>query len=230
MTRKRGQPESRRRTKRRRRGPLAWLSRRAVRLVARYPAATAGTAAFLAIFALVAVNAVWYQPGAHPAPILAMRDRADEMPKVARKGEAGLTVDTLLAGIKGDDASTPSADGDRTGSIRAAGGSNDDGQHDLVREIQQALAARRFYFSAIDGRASQKTRAAIEAFQAATARPLTGEPSQDLLEQIRATHRNGSAVPMERPNDVALAGRKMPGKPRSAIASVPKPRAEPSED
>ena len=84
MARKRGQPEGRRKAARRRKRSL---SRRVLRilgaLIARHPSVAGGTAAFLVIFGFVSANAVWYQRGAHPAPLFSTRDRLASMKKVA---------------------------------------------------------------------------------------------------------------------------------------------------
>ncbi|MCR6498929.1 peptidoglycan-binding protein [Shinella sp. CPCC 101442] len=42
-------------------------------LAARNPTAVGGTCAFLVVFSFVAANALWYQPGGHPAPFLKTR-------------------------------------------------------------------------------------------------------------------------------------------------------------
>ena len=42
-------------------------------LAARHPSAVGGSCAFLVVFSFVAANALWYQPGGHPAPFLKMR-------------------------------------------------------------------------------------------------------------------------------------------------------------
>ncbi len=43
------------------------------RLAARHPGALGGAFAFAVVFSFVAANALWYQPGGHPAPILRTR-------------------------------------------------------------------------------------------------------------------------------------------------------------
>ncbi|RWX76044.1 peptidoglycan-binding protein [Neorhizobium lilium] len=46
-------------------------------LVARHPKPLLGSAGFVVLFSFVAANALWYQPGGHPAPFLATRDSND---------------------------------------------------------------------------------------------------------------------------------------------------------
>ncbi len=43
------------------------------RLVARHPLSAGGTAAFAVVFSFVAANAMWYQHGSHPSPLLRTR-------------------------------------------------------------------------------------------------------------------------------------------------------------
>ncbi|SMF48618.1 Putative peptidoglycan binding domain-containing protein [Xaviernesmea oryzae] len=47
------------------------------RAAARHPKPVLGVAAFGVVFSFVAANALWYQPGGHPAPFLATRDSHD---------------------------------------------------------------------------------------------------------------------------------------------------------
>ncbi|MGK6315275.1 peptidoglycan-binding protein [Neorhizobium sp. DT-125] len=47
------------------------------RAAARHPKPVLGVAAFGVVFSFVAANALWYQPGGHPAPFLATRDAHD---------------------------------------------------------------------------------------------------------------------------------------------------------
>jgi len=45
-------------------------------LIGRYPSVAGGTMAFVVVFSFVAANALWYQPGRHPSPLLRTRDAA----------------------------------------------------------------------------------------------------------------------------------------------------------
>lgn len=57
------------------------------RLAARHPAALGGTCAFVVVFSFVAANALWYQPGGHPAPFLKMRSADNSLGFTATKPE-----------------------------------------------------------------------------------------------------------------------------------------------
>lgn len=58
-------------------GLLSSLLSAAGRAAARHPRPVIGVAAFIVVFSFVAANALWYQPGGHPAPFLATRDADD---------------------------------------------------------------------------------------------------------------------------------------------------------
>lgn len=214
--------------------------------IARHPSLAGGTAAFAVIFSFVAANAVWYQPGAHPSPLVSTRDRLAHMarakPVAVRPSSAGLTIDKVLAasGSKTSRSLPQSPDTASTGSIpvpsAAAAGQSDP----LIADIQKALADRQFYHGPFDGHDGGRTRAAIEAFQAATARPLTGEPTPQLLAAIEATHRNAVAIPRSRPNEVQRSSdsdviASLASLPSSVAVPAPRPRdaaasATPSPD
>ncbi len=54
----------------------------------------------------------------------------------------------------------------------------------VVRAVQRELGARGYDVGQVDGTLSDKTRAAISAFQSKEGLPVTGVPSDDLLRQI----------------------------------------------
>lgn len=54
----------------------------------------------------------------------------------------------------------------------------------VVRAVQRELSARGYDVGQVDGNLSDKTRAAISAFQSKEGLPVTGLPSDDLLRQI----------------------------------------------
>jgi hypothetical protein len=57
------------------------------RLAARNPGTVGGTCAFLVVFSFVAANALWYQPGGHPAPFLKTRSADNSLGFTATKPE-----------------------------------------------------------------------------------------------------------------------------------------------
>ena len=56
-------------------------------LAARPPTVVGGTCAFVVVFSFVAANALWYQPGGHPAPFLKMRSADNSLGFTATKPE-----------------------------------------------------------------------------------------------------------------------------------------------
>lgn len=56
-------------------------------LAARHPTVVGGTCAFLVVFSFVAANALWYQPGGHPAPFLKMRSADNSLGFTATQPE-----------------------------------------------------------------------------------------------------------------------------------------------
>ena len=56
-------------------------------LAARNPTLIGGTCAFIVVFSFVAANALWYQPGGHPAPFLKMRSADNSLGFTATRPE-----------------------------------------------------------------------------------------------------------------------------------------------
>jgi hypothetical protein len=54
-------------------------------LAARYPSVVGGSCAFVVVFSFVAANALWYQPGSHPAPFLRTRAAGNSLGFTATK-------------------------------------------------------------------------------------------------------------------------------------------------
>lgn len=208
MTRKRGQPDKRR--KKKKKSLIGRCLRIVGALIGRHPSVAGGSAAFLVIFSFVSANAIWYQPGAHPAPFFRTRDRLPERAEApAVRGDRASaqkqTVDELLAKLPASSAG--GRDGTPTASIpvprHPTAAPGDDTA--FITQVQHALADRQFYRGAFDGRMGRDTQAAIEAFQAATGEPLTGKASPELLARIEATSRNAVAIPRSRPGEAMPA-------------------------
>ena len=56
-------------------------------LAARHPSTVGGACAFIVVFSFVAANALWYQPGGHPAPFLKMRSADNSLGFTATQPE-----------------------------------------------------------------------------------------------------------------------------------------------
>ena len=75
-------------------------------LAARQPSTVGGTCAFLVVFSFVAANALWYQPGGHPAPFLKMRSADNSLGFTATKPEPH-DVTTFVIEREGEEQDLP---------------------------------------------------------------------------------------------------------------------------
>ncbi|MFD1327582.1 peptidoglycan-binding domain-containing protein [Mycoplana ramosa] len=225
--RARKQPErggrSRKAAKRKAAGP--GLLQRAVlalgAFAARHPSVIGGGASFAVVFSFVAANALWYQPGGHPSPILKTRSAQNALGFSAlRKPPTDVT--TFLIEREGEQAAEATA----------ASGAQ---PSKLVLEIQTELARQGFHAGDPDGRMDEGTMAAIRRFQQARGLAVTGAPNEDLLAALHGdlpaqvavlpAQRplpDGSASDMEAGIDpIAAAIRAAEAEP--AMAPTPKP-------
>ena len=134
--------------------------RRLARFVIRHPGGTLVTLAAAGLWGAVAVNALAFQPGPHPAPLL-VRDDATAAP-----GQSGTAADRL--------AEAKEAERQRLA----------EEQREIVRELQELLSERGFYDGEIDGLSGPMTEAAIRAFEERADLDVTGEPRAALLAKI----------------------------------------------
>lgn len=75
-------------------------------LAARHPGAVGGSFAFAVAFSFVAANALWYQPGGHPAPILKTRSGDNSLGfSATRPGPQDVT--TFVIEREGEDDALP---------------------------------------------------------------------------------------------------------------------------
>lgn len=128
--------------------------------------------AFLVLTATIIYNALYLQQGG-PRGLIGTRSAQDA---------PGQTVATWpSSGPQGADqtGSTAPVRTDLPASASASGESRL-----VVRAVQRELAARGFDVGPVDGELSDKTQAAISAFQKKEGLAVTGMPSDDLLRQI----------------------------------------------
>lgn len=181
------------------------------RMMARRPVAAGGSAAFIVVFSFVATNAMWYQHGAHPSPLLRTRvplvgpEVAERL--AAAKGEPvePRNVTTFVIEREGaersenvDDATA--ADAELSEHAKGASSAHA-AASTLVADVQKELARLGLYDGAPDGRTGPKTSAAILRFERQAGRKQSGEASDELLRALRATDDAGLAVatPGDRP-------------------------------
>lgn len=172
-------------------GFLSRLWRAAGSAVARHPRALFGSSTFAVVFGFISANALWYQPGNHPAPFLATRDASDPngiagyRPAPRTPPEAVTTFR-----IERQDPAAPAADPAATHPAAAPladHGPVDLAQRDLVAEVQRQLTRRGLYHGTADGLIGPQTSAAILFFQETEGLPQTGEATPELLTALNAT-------------------------------------------
>ena len=123
-----------------------------------HPFLSLGAAVSTLVMAAVAVNALWFQPAPHPAPLFATRTPiAAETIEVAHRPVKVETPRQIVTNAT---------------------------ERDLLQEVQTALAARGYYAGKVDGIAGSRTRTAIQKFQRDRSLPASGEASVRLLTQI----------------------------------------------
>lgn len=141
-------------------------------IVSEHPILSLGAGISMAVMAVVAANALWFQPAPHPAPMFETRT-----PIAARE------VEGPARAMKIDVAARKAPRVSRT-------------ERDLMRAVQTELAKRGYYKDKIDGVAGSRTRAAISAFEQDRNLPTTGKPTVSLLTAILSTPSESVVVPV----------------------------------
>lgn len=143
--------------------------------IRRNPMDVIGAALATAGAALIVINALYLQPGPHPAPIFSLKPAArvtDTRSSTApvlprpRPPEAGARVPAPPV---------------RT-------------RTEIIADIQKELLRRNFFEGPIDGVMGPKTDSAIRDFEQAASIRATGEPSEELLRVIARSNLKGSAT------------------------------------
>lgn len=169
-------------------------------LVSAHPSLAGGSVAFAVIFGFVATNALWHQPGQHPAPILKTRDSGTSVPLAAAKRDAltpliqsvpTRTVTTYRIERSDDTptASIPVPNADPAPAIAPAAPATPAVAETpappvadpVLTQIQTILAGKGLYQGAIDGLMGPKSAAAIRAWEKANDYTETGEATTALL-------------------------------------------------
>ncbi|WP_339763825.1 peptidoglycan-binding domain-containing protein [uncultured Hoeflea sp.] len=163
-------------------------------VISAHPSLAGGSVAFAVIFGFVATNALWHQPGQHPAPILKTRDVASSAPPLASakpeamtpliKGAPTRTVTTYRI-ERSDETPTasipvPVAPAPAVPQV-APEVSTAPASDPVLMQIQTALARNGLYTGEIDGLMGPKSAAAIRAWEKANGYSETGEASAALL-------------------------------------------------
>jgi peptidoglycan hydrolase-like protein with peptidoglycan-binding domain len=139
----------------------------------------------------ILINALYRQPGPHPAPIFAVKPRP-----VATEPAGGLVPPAPRARPIGivtprPDAVRPEA----AARLRA----------DIITDIQRELSRRGLYDGPVDGMLGPKTDAAIRDFETTAKLKPSGEPTEDVLRAIQRTPLRTEAVPRPTPRPDPIA-------------------------
>ena len=168
-------------------GGLRALMRRAL---GRNPLDAIGLFLLVVAAGAILINALYRQPGPHPAPIFAVKPRpvatapAEVVPPAPRARPAGIA--------------TPKADAARPeAGVRM--------RADVIGDIQRELSRRGLYDGPVDGVLGPKTDAAIRDFETAAKLKPTGGPSEEVLRAIQRTPVKSEAVPRPAPRPDPIA-------------------------
>ena len=165
-------------------GGLRALLRRAL---GRNPLDAIGIFVLVIAAGAILINALYRQPGPHPAPIFSIKPRP-----VASEPVGGVVPALPRARPEGLVAAKPEA----VARSRA----------DIITDIQRELSRRGLYDGPVDGMAGAKTDAAIRDFETAAKLKPSSEPSEELLRAImRAPLKSEAAAPKApaRPDPIA---------------------------
>lgn len=176
--------------------------------IVKHPSIVGGGTAFVIIFSFIASNALYYQKGAHPAPILNMRG-----PQFIVSGSTRPNDDVRVInpddGVKtfkvrhSDDLQTSSINvpvpaqpvREETARVQtvkpivetATVESAIQGD-DLVRNIQNELAKQKLYLDVVDGLTGPNTSKAVQSFQERAGLTVDGKITEALLEKLIASN------------------------------------------
>ncbi|MBB5751707.1 peptidoglycan-binding protein [Prosthecomicrobium pneumaticum] len=199
-----GRPARRPATKREEESP--GLFGRLAGLVAAHPAEAGGTLIAVVTLGAIIGNAAFLQTKRHPDPFFATRGAAVS----AAPASAG----------PGPDASAATAGRAATPPLPQAPPSETEKAR--VAAIQRSLAALSLYGGPVDGLTGGRTKAAIVAYQRREGLAPDGEPTEALLERLRA------AVPPP-PQPRSAAEPPPAGTDAAATGSVPAPHPAPRD-
>jgi peptidoglycan hydrolase-like protein with peptidoglycan-binding domain len=141
------------------------------RALGRNPVDVIGLFVLLMAVGAILANALYRQPGPHPAPIFSIKprpvaDRTDSVTPIPRARPAA---------AKSDAAARP--------------------RPDLIADIQRELSKRGLFEGGADGVMGPKTDAAIRDFETLANLKVTGEPSDELLRALQRGPKLDGAAP-----------------------------------
>lgn len=161
--------------------------------VGRHPGIACSVAIFLGVFGFVTANALWYQTGTHPSPLLRTRDPGAPYQIPGRR--------SFLHAQQADTGNVTTFRIERQDSVAAAPITNPPpaqtsaAPSKLVADVQAELIRHGLYDGTADGVPGSRTSAAILFFQEASGLTQTGAPSPELLAALKASNAAGGTQP-----------------------------------
>ncbi len=150
------------------------------RLPGRNPLDVIGLCLLLAASGAILINALYRQPGPHPAPIFSIKPRP-----VATEPPGGIVPSVPRARAE----TAPAAKQEASARSRA----------DIITDIQRELSRRGLYDGPVDGMVGPKTDAAIRDFETSAKLKVSGEPTEDVLRAIARAPVKSETVPSRAP-------------------------------
>lgn len=173
--------------------------------ITQHPSLVGGSTVFLIVFLFITANALWYQNGMHPAPILDVRGSQNfasattrsvmrpalPLPETQRVGEVktfkierrdDIQTATVQPSQSSDSISVPTPVVTRALSEKIQSAEN----KILLIDIQTWLADKNLYSEEVDGLMGPRTEAAIRSYQETHGLNIDGKPSENLLRHMRA--------------------------------------------
>ncbi|MEM6461276.1 MAG: peptidoglycan-binding domain-containing protein [Pseudomonadota bacterium] len=170
--------------------PVARLVRSAGELIARHPSSAGGLTVFAVTFTVVAINAIFHQPGEHPSPLY--ETRAPSAQSVRLPAIEDVPVPSMRFAIDLSRYSDPQS----TASIPRT---DPRLQDNTVHALQRAMYANGLYDGDIDGVFGPRTANSIRAYQRSSGLQPTGRPTEVLLVHMTIAGLSKVAVPQPKP-------------------------------
>jgi peptidoglycan hydrolase-like protein with peptidoglycan-binding domain len=149
---------------------------------ARHPADAVGVLLIAVASMVICVNALALQRGPHPAPMIRI-----ESPVALTLASLTEKTGTVEAAAPRVATPVPTRAPDRIAAITAQPHDAERPRTQIITDIQRELARKGFYDGNIDGIAGPKMDAAIRDFMHVANLKASGEPSENLLQAVRAS-------------------------------------------
>lgn len=166
------------------------LIRSAGGMISRHPSIAGGATVFGVTFAFVAINALVYQSGKHPAPLYSTRSPAGYKLRIPALEDVPIPSSriTTFKIEHSDPQSTASIPNSRPKPSNA-----------MVYNLQSTMSARGLYAGDVDGVFGPQTADAILSYQKRQGLEATGEPTEALLVHLQISQLGTVAVPRPKP-------------------------------